>query len=188
MDRYRAIRTLLGVSLMVFIPSLVAAQGTAPTPEGREWHLISYTVDGESQDVPGDVSVTLLLEDGQASGSAGCQGYAADYEIQGKTLGFTHAGPTSEVGCPDEAAQVEEAYLAALPTIDTWAIDTGPTPGDIGLILSATAGDTILQFVEPSVGTNFADIRALTDLVNAQRRQIDRLTSEVVELREQAEE
>jgi heat shock protein HslJ len=188
MNGTRVIRTLLGAALVVAIPTLAAAQADGRTPDGREWHLNSYTDHGELHDVPADVSVTLPLASGQVYGSAGCQGYEADYEIDDDALTFSNVALTSEVGCPDQAAPVEADYMSLLPTTAGWRFDTGPRPGTDRLILFDEAGDPILEFVEPRVGTNFAAIRALTDLVNAQQRQIDRLTRQVAALRRQVGE
>ena len=70
----------------------------------------------------------------------------------------------------------------ALPDTASWAldIDTGPGPTTVhGLVLRDAAGDTILTFEEPSLGQTYADVRELIALVDAQQRQIDRLTRQV---------
>lgn len=174
-----AMRALLAATLVAALPAVALAQAEGPTPEGREWHLLSYAVDGRLVPVPGSVDVTLPLEDGRVYGSSGCQGYAGEYAIAGGELTFSQIGPTSDVGCPNVAAEVEAAYLAALPDVAGWSIDSSTIPGDLDLSLFDADGETILQFVEPSVGSGFADIRELTALVERQQAQIEALRNRV---------
>jgi len=182
-----AMRALMGAALVAALPAVALAQTEGLTPEGREWHLLSYAADGRLVPVPGNVDITLPLEDGRVFGSAGCQGYAGDYAIAGSDLTFSQIGTTSDVGCPKVAAEVEAAYLATLPTTAEWSIDTSAIPGDMGMSLFDAGGDTILQFVEPSVGSSFADIRELTALVERQQAQIEALRDRVRALERSAD-
>ncbi len=66
-------------------------------------------------------------------------------------------------------------------------IDTGPGPTTVhGFVLRDAAGDAILTFEEPSLGQTYADVRELIALVDAQQRQIERLTRQVAAMRRQA--
>jgi heat shock protein HslJ len=64
--------------------------------------------------------VTLVFsDDGQASGSAGCNRYTARYEAQGARLGFRAPAATRKT-CPDPALMEQErAFLSALETVAT---------------------------------------------------------------------
>ncbi len=103
-----AIRALLGAALIVATISIpVVAQADEPTPEGKDWHLDSYIVDGKRHQVPKSVDATLWLEAGQAIGSAGCNGLIGEYEIDGESLTFSRVGLDTEVGCSDAWMDVE---------------------------------------------------------------------------------
>ncbi len=179
-------RALLGAVLVITtVPVATTAQVEAPTPEGTEWHLVSYVVGGERLQVPAEVTATLPLLGGRAIGGAGCNGFAGDYRINGESIAVSTSGPFSDMGCSARYMDVEEAYMALLPTAASWAIDAYydslPTP--LRLVLSDAAGDPILEFVEPDLSVIFGQVRELIALVDAQQRQIDRLTRQVAALR-----
>ncbi len=76
--------------------------------------------------------------------------------------------------------------MATLPMTASWAMDIDTGPGPItnhGLVLYDADGRTILEFVEPSLSQTYSAVQELTALVNAQQRQIKRLTKQVAELR-----
>ena len=161
-----------------------AARADAPTPEGTEWHLVSYAVDGKRSRVPWNVDATLRLEAGQAIGSAGCNGFSGPYEVDADALTFRGHIGTTDVGCAKAWMDVEAGYMAALPTTVRWAIDTGPVRDrDRGLLLYDAAGDIILRFEEPSNGLTRADIGALASLLDARQVEIDRLRQRLANVR-----
>lgn len=74
-DRERVAAGLLVASLVITIPVPGAAQDEVPGPGGERWDLTAYDADGQLAAVPWNIDATLLLEDGTASGSAGCNRY-----------------------------------------------------------------------------------------------------------------
>lgn len=121
---------------------LLFAQG-AGSPVGQTWTLV--TLSGE--EVPAGVTTTLTLDaEGNASGNAGCNQYGGGYELSGSSISFGEVGSTKMM-CEEPAMGVETAYLAALATVDAWAME-----GDT-LTLSA-AGEPILVFTDQGTGAS----------------------------------
>ena len=119
-----------------------AAEGPAPAIEGVTWLLTGQAVDGQLAALPaGDppIVVSLLMEDGLASGSAGCNNYFGDYTLDGSNLVFGPIGATM-MFCEGPAGEVETAYLANLATVASWASD-GATLG-----LSDASGAVVLEY------------------------------------------
>ena len=84
--------------------------------EGTPWRLTSLMVNGSSTDVPADVVSTLLLEDGEATGSGACNRFFASYTLSGSSLTFGPIGSTL-VACPEPSGTIEAGYLALLETV-----------------------------------------------------------------------
>ncbi len=106
--------------------------GGAPL-EGTEWTLTSGV-----DDVPDDAVPTLMLDEGVASGSGGCNSFSGGYEVDGDSLTIGPLAGTM-MACEEPKMTVESTYLAALEAADAWAID-----GD-ELVLSS-GGDETLRF------------------------------------------
>jgi hypothetical protein len=68
---------------------------------------------------------------------------------------------------------VGTGYMAALPTTNTWARDTGPT--DTNLYLYDGRGDIVLTFAQSAVVLTQADISALASELDALRDRIRKL-------------
>lgn len=115
--------------------------GTALPLEGTPWTLVSYAVDGVATEVPDEVTVTALFEDGQLSGSSGCNTYSAEYTLDGTTLSIAPIAGTL-IACDEPAASTETAYLGALSQA------VGYTSDASGMSLTDSAGDVVLTFAE----------------------------------------
>ncbi len=113
--------------------------------EGITWQLAEQSVDGTLTPVPDGVVVTLLLEDGQAGGSGGCNSYFASYTIDGDAVTFSDIGSTM-MFCEGAASEVEAAYFANLASVATWA-NTGGS-----LMLADADGNPILNYVPAAEG------------------------------------
>lgn len=129
-----------GDTILEFTPA-----DAAPMPvdaiEGIAWQLSEYLVGGDAvASVPVGVIVTLLLEDGIAGGSGGCNDYSADYTLDGSSLTF---GPVTStlMLCDGPGGEVEAVYLAALPLVTGWFGDGG------GLTLTDADGQALLRFL-----------------------------------------
>lgn len=95
-----------------------------PVPSGDDgharglWTLTSgHGPSGEIVIAPG-TEITLEIADGKASGSGGCNTYGGPVAISGEDF---HAGgfAVTEIGCPPEIAEPEQAYLEAVGEADT---------------------------------------------------------------------
>ena len=136
---------LAGVLVLAFTAAAVAksppaSPGTSgPTLEGTGWALQQLAVDTTLTDVPSDVAATLFLQDGQASGDAGCNTFSGDYTIDGDALTFGPMMSTMMI-CEGEKASTEAAYLAGFPLVASYSVDVD------ALSLLDGAGDPVMTF------------------------------------------
>lgn len=105
--------------------------------EGTEWLLVKARLSGAYADIPDEVEATLLMADGKAGGSGGCNQWFADYVLDGQALTFGPIGSTLML-CEGVGGDVETFYLADLASVTGWAIDgtTLTLSGDIGPVLA----------------------------------------------------
>jgi heat shock protein HslJ len=129
-----------GIALLVFtkvIPPPPAAL------EGTDWSLSAFVSGDVVSSLIADTGITLRLEDGSASGRAGCNGYGADYTLNGEKLTFGQAMSTMmfcefPLGVMDQEAN----YLTALSKVAGYRIS-----GDQLELLDA-AGAVLLVYTE----------------------------------------
>lgn len=177
MARIRLAVAALLVSVMIGTASIVAvAQDAATEPEGPNWQLTQYTVDGALVAVPDDVPASLLLENGQAGGSAGCNTFFGSYQIDGQAITFGEDFGSTKRFCGGDAQVVEAAYLATLPTMTGWAISDGAlslsdAAGAIGLVYGSTMDE-----VAPT------DIDRILALLESMQAQVGSLEARLVAL------
>lgn len=138
---------LAGVLVLTFAAASVAKSPPAsprtsgPTLEGTEWALQQLVVDTALTDVPSDVVATLFLQDGQASGAAGCNTFSGDYTIDGDALTFGPMLSTMMI-CEGEKASTEAAYLAGFALVASYSVDgeaLGLLDGDGDPVMTYTA-------------------------------------------------
>jgi heat shock protein HslJ len=129
----------LGAVLCLATLALAACGGdddgdaTGASLEGTQW-----TLAGGVDDVPEDAVPTLMLDEGTASGSGGCNNYTGPYEVDGDSLTIGPLAATM-MACEEPKQTVETTYLQALEAADAWSIDRGE------LVLSSN-GDETLRF------------------------------------------
>jgi heat shock protein HslJ len=104
----------------------------SPTLEQTEWTLVG------GAEAPPDAVPTLTLEEGTASGFAGCNRFTGGYELDGDSMAIGPLAAT-QMACEDAKTAVEAAYLPALEAVDAWAIEGAE------LVLS-TNGEETLRF------------------------------------------
>jgi len=107
-------------TLLVF-----ASDATAGiTIEGGGWRADSLLVDGTMAAIPTGIDVTLLLDNGQATGTDGCNNYFGGYTLSGASLTF---GPmaSTQMACPEPRMKIESAWLTALGIVTGWRVDAG---------------------------------------------------------------
>jgi heat shock protein HslJ len=64
-----------------------------------------------------------FTEDGQLSGSDGCNQYDTTYEIDGDSISIAPEIATTRVACEDEVEAQAQEYYAALANATTWSVD-----------------------------------------------------------------
>ena len=153
MSRLKAILGPLAATLLLAATTAAATTAVAATDDadavgltGIDWTLVSITLDGASTEVPSDVGASLLLEDGQATGSSGCNQFISSYVTDGDLLSF---GPiaTTRMLCEGPGGDVESAYLAVLPSVAYWALAE-----DGRLVLSDGSGAELLAYTAGAGG------------------------------------
>lgn len=126
---------------------VVLSFAPAPPPpaaalEGTDWVLTTF-LDGEAaSSVLAGTEITLRLEEGKASGTAGCNSYFGPYTLQGDGLSF---GPpaSTKMYCQDPAGVMdqESQYLNLLEGVTTFDLDgarlTLRAPDGGGLVFQA---------------------------------------------------
>ncbi len=170
-------RVLLGAALVITIPLATAAQDPAESPESDEWHLTSYTLDGEALIVPWYVDATLLLEAGQAAGSTGCNTFSGSYTLEGDQLTFDPTVTMTRMACPEEESAVEDGYMAALPLVEFWTMEDGD------LLLADADGLPLLGFERSTVALTESDVVAMAALFREQQAEIQRLDERIDSVR-----
>ena len=123
---------------------------TAAPLEGTTWQLIAYLDAAGSLTLPyREAPATLTMADGQAGGNTGCNNYFGSYTLDGDSLSFGPMGATMMM-CPEPQAMQEQAYLAGLENVATYAI-----VGNQLHLLNAD-GEIIMAF-EPQVSVGLTN-------------------------------
>ncbi len=107
--------------------------------EGITWILKSQTIDGELVELPDQVLVSLLMEDGQAGGQGACNNYFSSYELDGFDLTFGETGSTM-MACLPPVMDIEQAYFANLGQVTSYQ------SGGIQMAFLDADGNFILEF------------------------------------------
>jgi heat shock protein HslJ len=109
---------------------------------GTQWSLISYN-NGKQAIVSIQVGTTIsasFSQDGNVSGSAGCNNYTASYEINGDQMTIGPAAATRKFCGQTGVMEQEDAYLRALGLVASYRIE-----GD-SLTLYDSGGATYLTY------------------------------------------
>ena len=167
--RTRLIGTILATAIAIMLPAAVTAQDEPVGPEGVDWALTSYVTDEATATVPFAVDATLRLEDGQASGSGGCNAFTGSYQLDGASIDFSDELTRTLKLCEEDIQAVEDGYLTVLPEVTGWAIVAEV------LELSDAFGDTILTFEVPSIGLTSSDVAGLMQTLEGLQTEIDTL-------------
>lgn len=128
----------LGALLCLAALALAACGGDDDESGGASLEGTQWTLAGGVDDVPDDAVPTLMLDEGVASGSGGCNRFSGGYEVDGDSLTIGPLAGTM-MACEEPKMTVESTYLAALEAADAWAIDGGE------LVLTS-GGDETLRF------------------------------------------
>jgi heat shock protein HslJ len=182
MTRSRLLTTAIAIALVTGVPGTAVAQGEELSdPEGPEWALTRYYDEEQAETVvvPFEVLPTLRLEDGTASGFAGCNQFSGGYELDGDSLSFGEELSVTLALCDGPAQVVEDHYLAGLGSVDSWFIDENVLQLYDGL------GDIVLTFEIPSIRLTASQMVALTAALETMGLDLAALQTEIETLREE---
>jgi heat shock protein HslJ len=90
---------------------LAACGGASSALTGVTWKLVSYGPPGAEQDAVADVPTSLVFgDDGQVSGSMGCNSFGGEYKVEGNQITF---GPlvSTLMACDEPIMNQESAVL-----------------------------------------------------------------------------
>ncbi len=133
--------------------------------EGTNWTATDVNNGKQAvHSVQTGTEITALFENGQLSGTAGCNNYTATYTIDGDKIAITMPASTMMMCAePTGVMEQEQAYLAALPQAATFQVREDQLEiRDAGgaLLVSYTAapetlvGDTVPPTESPSLTSN----------------------------------
>ena len=121
---------------------LMMASCSSSNDEGQltdvTWVLDADSMASLVEGPPAGARVDLLMTDGAASGTSGCNSYNGSYTLDGDELTFGPFAGT-QMACDEPTMDLEAAYLSALAATNGFEI------GDDGSTLVLT-GDTDLSF------------------------------------------
>jgi heat shock protein HslJ len=109
---------------MVFVAEVGTMTEVSPTLEGSAW-VLNGLVEGNSVTAtPIDPTITALFEDGQLTGSAGCNRYSSSYTVDGTALTLGPIASTRML-CEDAQNEREIAFLSALSEVTGFSLSNG---------------------------------------------------------------
>lgn len=148
-------------------PAASPAASPAPSPvpvalEGTEWILQKLVITGaDLADVPTGFMASLLLQDGTATGSGGCNAFSGTYTLDGSSLTFGAMASTM-MSCPDPQGSTEQPYLAAFANVASYQIE-----GSGLTMLDANSKPVLVYVAAPPATVN--GVWLVTDINNGKR-------------------
>ena len=139
---HRSLAALVPLLLVAGCNSTDGSAGNARAVETGRWILTSYRTAGGLRVVPAGVTADATFKDGTVSGSGGCNGYSGTCTVSGSTLNIRDVNATM-MACDGPRSEVEQAYLAALPTAAAFTVTAGKLTildGTGAVILEYTGG------------------------------------------------
>jgi heat shock protein HslJ len=115
----------------------------SPDLSGTTWQLSLYYVGGDAVTSPlaGTTITANFTEDGKLTGSAGCNSYFAEYQVDGDSLSVGPVGSTKKLCMePSGVMEQEAAFLVILETASGYQIN-----GDTLILLDAN-GAPLAEF------------------------------------------
>ena len=113
---------------------------------GTSWTLLELNYD---QPALADTEVTVSFQEGQISGSGGCNSYNSNFSLSDDNPFVVTTGPVAatQKACPDPVLSQETAYFTALENVSQWGYVFGQLglyyaddQGGLGRLLFAPAG------------------------------------------------
>ena len=107
------------------------------------WNLVSL----DNQPILSESEITAEFAEGRVNGSAGCNSYFADYQLDNTQLNIETIGSTKRA-CPDDLMKQESTYLSLLDRAESAAVV------DNVLTINTPDGDLVFETAGDSVGNN----------------------------------
>lgn len=104
---------------------LAACATGAEALEDKTWVLESYGEPNSLNTVLEDIETNITFDsaEGKISGSAGCNSYFGEYEVNGNKLSFPGPIASTEMWCGEEIGEQERQYLSALTDAESYKIE-----------------------------------------------------------------
>jgi heat shock protein HslJ len=127
--------------MILMLTALVAAcGGSAASLSGPTWTVTSLTGVG----VDPTVTMTAVFgEDGQITGSGGCNNYTATYTVDGSTITI-EAPASTRMACPENVNQQESEYFYLLEGTGSYEIRGEK------LTIKDSSGQTTIEYTSRS--------------------------------------
>jgi heat shock protein HslJ len=117
--KYVVLVALAGILILSLTACGGANSASADPLDGTSWELMAYR---KTRPIPG-TTITATFEDGQVSGSAGCNSYSGSYQVNGDKI---TVGPTAitEMAClePEGAMEQEMTVMELLTNAQTFQV------------------------------------------------------------------
>ncbi|MGZ4901799.1 MAG: META domain-containing protein [Halobacteriota archaeon] len=99
------------------------ASGTSAALEGTTWSLTSLATEGTATDVLPNTTVTISFDNGNVTGSSGCNRYFAHYELSDQNITFTSIFGATLMYCTDPGVMTQETtYMQLLLNATAYVI------------------------------------------------------------------
>jgi len=140
--RFPAYVVAVLMSLAVVARAQTGMSTDQRTLVGPEWRLVTFGPAGAESGVVAGTTVTLRFgEDGQASGSTGCNSYSGSYQVRGDNISFSRLVSTRRACLDQNANQQEQRFLSALEAANRFRLLTNR------LTILSDRGRNVLNFV-----------------------------------------
>lgn len=120
-----------GAILLVVVVGLAACGEEVLAPRAEfhlelqgDWRLESGSHRDEQIALVAGYPITLTIESEEASGRSGCNMYGGSVRVDGRSVSFSNLAGT-EMGCRRDVMDAEEAYLAALGSVNAASREGG---------------------------------------------------------------
>jgi heat shock protein HslJ len=124
--RSLALPTLITLALVACANADDGSGGTGTDPEalvGHGWVIDEASITALVDEIPSGASITIMFEDGQAGGLAACNSYGGAYDAGDDGALSFEGFAVTEMACDPDLMALESAYLEALGTVTSFAID-----------------------------------------------------------------
>lgn len=134
--------TVVLAGTAIFALAACSSTGERASLEGTPWALESYqNADGEIVGALPDSGARAEFENGEVSGTSGCNRFFGAYEVDGDLISIGSLGSTL-MACPEPLMDQEFGFMTSLQSAATYEMS-----GDT-LTISNNDGEVVVTFVE----------------------------------------